>query len=216
MPTIDYRNSKGERVSGVTTIISSNLGWNKQPLMYWAWQQGKDGKAFRETSQAAADAGTIAHYLIECDIRGVPSETATFDKAPLGKAETAYINFLEWKESMQFRVVAVEPHLVSERYQYGLTPDCVAEIKGKLALFDWKSGAGVYEDMLIQLVSYRQGWEENYPDQLLVGGFHLLRIDKETAHFSYFWWDVLPGAWESFLCLLQLHNAHKELKRLSK
>jgi len=34
MGTINYKNAKGERVSGTTTIISQNLGWNKQALMY--------------------------------------------------------------------------------------------------------------------------------------------------------------------------------------
>jgi hypothetical protein len=33
LPLINYTNAKGERLSGVTTIISANLGWNKQQLM---------------------------------------------------------------------------------------------------------------------------------------------------------------------------------------
>ncbi len=216
MPTIDYRNAEGQRVSGVTTIISTNLGWNKQALMYWANQVGQQGKNHRDVSGAAADAGTIAHFMIECDIKGNKPDTSKYPPELVSKAETAYLNFLEWKDIVNFKVVHTEIHLISERYQYGLTPDCIALIKGKLALFDWKTSNGVYEDMLIQLAAYRVGWEENHPDKPLEGGFHLLKISKETASFSYHYWQDLSEAWEVFKNLLDIHKLHKGLKALSK
>jgi len=70
MPAHIYINAKGERVPGVTTIISGNLGWNKQALMYWAWNEGVNGRHYRETSQTAADIGTIAHAMVEADLKG--------------------------------------------------------------------------------------------------------------------------------------------------
>lgn len=217
MPTADYRNSKGEKLSGTTTIIGSNLGWSKQQLMYWAWNQGKLGKDFRETKERAGDVGTLAHYLIECDIKGIPPDiSAIADKEILGLAEIAYLNFLEWKGMANFKVHTTEPHLVSEVYQFGGTPDCIAEIKGKLALFDWKSG-GIYEDVLLQLVAYKALWEENHPNEPLNGGFHLLQINKENASFTHRFWHALPDSiWQAFLSLLQLHNIHKQFKGLIK
>ena len=76
MPTIDYRLKDGSRISGTTTIISQNLGWNKQALMYWANQEGLSGRNHRDTAQRAADAGTIGHYLIDCDIKGIQPDTS--------------------------------------------------------------------------------------------------------------------------------------------
>jgi len=216
MPTMKYQNSKGERLSGVTTIINSNLGWSKQQLMWWSWQQGKAGKDYKETVKIDAAAGTLTHALIEADIKGLPSiDTKEMDKECVAKAETAYLNFLEWKAMVKFEVVATEPHLVSEVHQFGGTPDCLAKVNGKLVLFDWKSGGGVYEDMLIQLSAYKVLWEENYPSQPLTG-FHLLRIDKETANFVHHYWGDLSRAWDVFLNLLAIHTAHKILKKLAK
>ena len=233
MPTIQYKNSKDERIPGVTTIIGQNLGWNKQQLMWWANQMGLDGKNHREVAQEAADAGTIAHEMIEYDIKGKDwfvDQTSDFlkkYKEIIDKAETCYINFLDWKKQVKFEVIHSEIHLVSEIYQYGATPDCIAEINGKLSLFDWKTGSGVYPDMLIQLAAYKQVWEENcstiadvgaeelktYCGDPLLGGFYLLRIGKEDASWHWHHWDTLPEAWECFKHLRKLHDFQKVLKK---
>lgn len=212
MPTIKYVNAGGVVVPGTTTVIGQNLGWNKGALMGWAYNQGKVGVPMRETAQKAADAGTIGHYLIDCEIRGIKPEISQFQKELLDKAETAYLNFLEWQKVVSFKSIITEIHLVSEKYQYGATPDCIAEISGKLCLLDWKTGNGVYEDHIIQLAAYRQAWEENKPELPLEGGFHLLRIDKETAAFDHHYRHALPEAFEAFLCLLKLHNLKKKIK----
>ena len=94
MPTIPYKLKDGTKVSGVTTIISQNLGWNKQQLMYWANQMGLEGKNHREVSQKAADAGTLAHALIEADIKEVEYIVPPqYPPAVISKAETCLLNF---------------------------------------------------------------------------------------------------------------------------
>ena len=71
MPTIPYKNAAGQRISGVTTIIGTNLGWNKEPLMYWANRIGREtGLGHREVSKLAADSGTVCHEMIDCEIKG--------------------------------------------------------------------------------------------------------------------------------------------------
>jgi len=207
-----YKNSKGERLSGVTTIISGNLGWNKQQLMYWAWSEGIEGRNYRETSEKAADAGTIAHYLIECDIKGKAPDTSQYPQDLIDKAETCYINYLQWKKTVDFSLHKSEVSLVSEQYQYGATLDCLAKVKGKLCLFDWKSSNGVYADYLIQIAAYKEVWEENNPPDPLDGGIYLLRIDKENAAWTFHYWQSLPKAFEAFKHLLALHEIKKELK----
>jgi len=211
MPTIPYKNEKGERLSGVTTIIGSNLGWSKTPLMYWAWNEGKEGRDFRETRDKAADAGTIAHALIESDLKQRPIDTSKYPKEFLDKAETCFLNFLEWKERNHVKPIAIEPNLISEKYQFGATPDYIGLINDKPSLLDWKSG-GVYEDHLIQVAAYRVAWEENHGDILLDGGFNLIRFSKEEAAFDHRFRQSLPEAWETFLHLLEIHNLHKKIK----
>jgi hypothetical protein len=95
MPTQIYKNAKGEIIPGNTTVISQNLGWSKGGLMYWAWQQGRDGKDFRQARDEAADAGTLAHEMIERDIKDLaPPDTSKYLPEIVGKAESAFLNYL--------------------------------------------------------------------------------------------------------------------------
>jgi len=57
--------------------------------MYWANQEGLAGRNHRDTSQKAADAGTIGHYLIECDIKGILADTSQYPADLVDLAEMA-------------------------------------------------------------------------------------------------------------------------------
>lgn len=209
MPAIDYRNAKGERLSGVTTIISANLGWNKQQLMYWANQQGLSGKNHRDTAQAAADAGTLAHAMIEQEITGKP-HGITADEETVSLAETAYLAWLEWCQANRFEVIASEKSLVSEKYQFGGTID-IARVRDKRVILDLKTSNGIYPDHRIQVAAYGLLWNENYPDEL-IEGYEILQIGKERGNFAHYFWPELNNELEAFLCLLKLHQLKKLIK----
>ena len=213
MPTSDYRLKDGSKVPGVTTVCGQ-LGWSKGALMYWAWDQGRNGKDFRDTRDAAANSGTVAHAMIDAEIRGRKFNPDGISKDLLNKAETAYLNFLEWSKRNELKVSATEIPMISEKWRFGGTPDCIAYIGGKLSLLDWKTGSGLYEDHLIQLAAYKELWEENYPDALIQGGFDLLRISKEEAGFTHYHRDALPGCFDAFLHLRELYDIKGRLKGL--
>ena len=146
MPSISYTNSKGEKLSGVTTIISGNCGWSRRALMYWAWDKGMHGIDYRKTSTEAADSGTLAHAMIEAELKKKDWKECVLPlrdqatKEIIDKAETSYLNFIEWEERNQIKPIAIEPHLISEEYQFGATPDYIGFINGKVSLLDWKTG----------------------------------------------------------------------------
>lgn len=215
MPTINYVNKQKKRLSGTTTIISQNLGWNKGALMYWSWREGCEGRDYKKTRDSAADAGTVCHAMIDAHIKGSNLDISDYSSDIRSKAETGFLNFLEWKKMVRLVPLATEVHLVSEVYQYGATPDLIGTVGDKLALIDWKTSNGVYEDHLLQLAAYKIAWEENNPDQPLLGGYHLLRVAKESGSFHHHHWDALPEAWEVFTHLLALHKAKKSLKSLT-
>ena len=54
MATRVYKTQDGVRVPSVTTVISRFK--EAGALMYWAWNEGKEGRDYRETRDAAADA----------------------------------------------------------------------------------------------------------------------------------------------------------------
>ena len=208
MPLIIYKNSENKRISGVTTIISS-LGWNKQALMYWAWNEGIEGRNFRDTSQKAANIGTIAHAMIEADLKGKEFDSSKFDKDMIDKAETAYLAWLEWKELVSFNLLESEKSLISEEHQFGGTID-IAVIKNVTAILDLKTSKDIYSDHKIQIAAYGKLWDENYPNNP-IQAYYILQLGKEDGSFHYHYWPSLEEAWEAFLALLKLHQLKKKI-----
>lgn len=68
-------------------------------------------------------------------------------------------------------------------------------------------------DYLLQLAAYRQLWEENHPDQPLIGGFHLCRFSKDHGDFSHHYYPELGTAWEMFKRLREAYEFDKELRK---
>lgn len=217
MPTQDYRLADGTKVPGTTTVINSNCGWKTGGLVFWAWQQGKDGKDFRETRDAAANAGTIAHYLVECDLRKIQPDTSQMHPDLVAKAMQAFENYREWREVYNLQVIASELPLVSERYGYGGTLDCVSYITGRLSMTDWKTGDGVYPDFLLQMAAYVNLWEEHHPEEP-IERIDLIRFAKETASFSHHKWareTIMGEPWQAFHALLEVERVRKAVKKLA-
>jgi hypothetical protein len=212
MPKIDYHLKDGTKISGVTTIIGSNVGWAKNQLMYWAWKQGIEGKDYKEISDKEMSAGTIAHDMIDSELKEKEFKMPEVEKEVIEKAEAAYLNWLEWKDRMKFEIEYSELSLVSEEYRYGGTIDFIPKINNKLSIFDFKTGSGIYEDHLLQVAAYQKLAQENGIET--TGGIHILNLGKEDASFKHFYWQALPEAWEAFLCALKLHQIHKNLKRI--
>lgn len=211
-----YRLKDGQEVPGTTSIISNNLGWSKHGLQYYYWEKGKAGKGFKDKPEA--EAGTIAHYLIEKHIKGHPAEVKKeFPEAGdevVKMAEIGYLNFREWVSLFDFKPFLTEHPLVSEKFFFGGRLDCLGFIRKRLALVDWKVAKAIYEENIIQGTAYEQLWLENNPDKPLDGGVHILLFHKESAHFSHHFWDSLADAFPAFLRLLELETLHKKIKKL--
>lgn len=213
-----YLLKDGTQVPGITTVLAS-LGWKTDGIKWWAWKLGKKGINLMDASKEATDAGTIAHYLIECDIKrmkpDIDKEFAVIEsrEETLKKADMAYFNFREWKKMVNFRGYLTEQVCISEKYKFGTRIDCLGFIRDKLSVLDWKAASGIYEDHLIQLAASKHIWEENNPKKLLDGGCHLLKIDKEEASFSYKFWADLPIEWDTFIHLLAIHYNRAAIKR---
>jgi hypothetical protein len=174
-----YKTKDGVKVPGVTTVLGII---NKPALLAWAWQCGVDGIDFRKSKDKAADIGTIAHFLIECHLKGQEADTSDFSPADVSKAENAVIKFMSWWDAGKFKVVASEAQLVSENYRYGGTLDIVAkDSQGITSLIDLKTGKGIYNEMWHQVNgAYRQLWDELHPDDE-VERVIICRIGKEEV-----------------------------------
>jgi hypothetical protein len=222
-PTQGYYNAKGDKVPGTTTII----GRFKESggLIQWAYKsgreherlvaQGKDApRHLYDVVQAAADAGTIAHDMIEAHILGTayapPANTPT---DVLGRAGNAPAQFLEWYEQTGLTITATERAYVSEALQFGGTVDAIGrDGKGRIVLVDWKTSNAVYSDMLIQLAAYALLLEECDPEAT-PQGFHLLRVSKDSADFAHHYYGELEDAKEQFKLLRRAYDIDKRLAK---
>lgn len=133
------------------------------------------------------------------------------------KARQALQSFTKWADNQRFEAYDTEMNMVSENFQYGLTPDIIGMFrKEALGLCDLKTGA-LYDSHILQMAAYFQGWHELHPNEPLTEGVHILRINKDTAAFSHHWWQDLPlEAWEAFRLLRRLDEIHPTIEAMTK
>lgn len=209
-PAGGYRNKAGIRVCGTTTVIGRFK--DSGGLLYWAFEQGKAAERgeierLYDKRDEAAESGTLAHAMVEAHIKGEDLPDGPQD------AKNAFQAYLSWESMTKLKIVEQEMPMVSEEYQFGGCPDAIGEINDELCLVDWKTSNGVYPDYLIQLAAYKQLWEENHPDRLLTGGFHLCRFAKSHGDFAHHYYPNLDEAWEQFKLFRQAYDIDKELKK---
>lgn len=210
MPTHNYKLADGTRVPGVTTVI----GRFKEagPLMDWAWNEGREGRDYRETRQGAADIGTCAHAMVEADIHGIQFDPSPFPPEIAKAAQQPFEAYCKWRDQSRMMPVATEVYLVSETLRVGGCMDAIM-VDDQLCVGDWKSSNAIYGDMLIQLAAYRGLWEEAFPDRPLTGGFHLVRFAKDHPDFEHRYFGELEEAWRAFKMMRDLYEIDKGLKK---
>lgn len=211
-PVQGYFNAAGDRIPGVTTIIGRFK--DSGGLLQWAFKTGQSGAAsLYEKRDQAAEAGTIAHDMIEAFILGKPQPVVTADAEILARASNAFAQFCTWHEQSRIEIIATERAYVSERYQFGGTIDAIGrDTHGRIVLTDWKSSNAIYRDMLIQLAAYALLLEECAPEWT-PQGFHVVRVAKESADFEHRYFGELDAARESFLLMRQLYELDAQLKK---
>lgn len=184
-------------------------------MIWWAWNEGKEGRDFRDTKQAAAEAGTIAHELVEAHLRGrEPEIPLNVPDGVLLKARGAFESYIAWEKQTGIRPVPCEEPMVSEVYRFGGTPDALFQMPdGTLAMGDWKSSNAIYADYLIQLAAYKYLWDENHPENPITGGFHICRFAKEHGDFAHHYFPNLDEAWEQFVLFLRAYEIDKQLRK---
>lgn len=218
MPTQPYLLASGERVPGTTTVIGACHLGSIDGLLGWANNLGKQGKNHREERDKAADAGTACHEMAECYAKNLPFERTKYVPEALAKADQAFEAFKEWADQTNLRIAHSELPLVSERYRYGGTLDAMF-VNGKLSLGDYKTSNSLQPGMLCQLAAYKNLWTENRPDELINGGFHLLRFSRpdhadDPVRFAHYFWSDLDLAWEAFKHMRELYTIHARLRKL--
>jgi len=152
-PHITYKNSKGEKIPGVTTAIGLLA---KPALIPWAYKRGRDGLDLYGSRDRAANIGTIVHERIMAYFRGYGIDNSNIAPDVWKMAENSMTSFMEWAKPRDVKPILVEEPLTSEKWQYGGTPDVYGKMDDQLTLLDFKTGSGLYEEHFVQLAAYLQ------------------------------------------------------------
>lgn len=219
MPTTDYFAEDGTKLPGTTTILGRML--HKPALVPWAYKRGKDGLSLYRSRDEAAEAGTLAHDLIEQKIQGAePSLPEDTDEAVANAAWRGYEGYARWADVCGVEYVATEVSLVSEKFRFGGTLDAVARgyDDRRLMLLDWKTSNALYADNVFQLAAYWILVEENYPEWGPIAEFWILRFDKRDASFHHHSWGrgngTVEKAREAFVYMRRAYDFVKAVEKV--
>ena len=188
-----YTTKDGAIVPGVTTILGI---LNKPALVPWANNMGLKGIDVSKYVDSKATVGTIAHYLVECDLTEKAADLEEYSPVEVAEAMNSFRKWQTWKSTRDVKLILSEGKLVSEAYRYGGTVDIYADIDGVATLLDIKTSKAIYGEMMHQVAAYRQLLVENeYPvDQVMIirigreddEGFETRVVGNLEKHFSVF------------------------------
>jgi len=202
-----YKLQDGTIIPGVTTILGI---LNKPALVKWANNLGLQGIDSSKYVDEKAKIGTLAHQMIADYLKGVTTDTSEYSKVQIDQAENATLSFFEWEKTHPIEPILIEERMVSELHKFGGTIDCLGRINGSLCLLDFKTSRGIFPEMLIQVVAYRQ---------LLVEYGHkidqatILRIGRtEDEGFEERLVNHLDKRWQIFQHCLEIYRLQKEVK----
>jgi len=206
-----YKLADGTVVPGVTTVINSQLGWNKNALIAWARREALAGIDPTKVRDEAADVGTITHHLIECHIRNVPPHLEEYSRKNIDLAENGFIAFLDWEKANYLEYYIVEYPVVSEKHRFGGTIDVIGSKDGKLWLIDLKTGKGVYPDHIIQVAAYKYAFQEYTGKK--IHKCNILHLGRDDGSFQYHSLSnkKIRDGWRVFLHCKALYDLEKRL-----
>ena len=204
-----YKDADDKRVPSVTTILGI---LNKPALLTWAWQCGIDGLDYRAVRDDAAGVGTLAHYLILCDIKGETPDMSEYSQQNIDKAETCLIKYWDWKKAHTVETILAEASLVSELYKFGGTIDFYGIVDDVPSLVDFKTGKAVYDEAFYQVAAYTMLLDEAGK---IVNSIRILRIGRdETEGFEERNIKSLELHKSVFLNCLNIYRLQGEIRRL--
>lgn len=212
-PSTGYRNAAGVVIPGTHDPIKRYM--NSNGLIQWAYKRGKEGVALYDGQ--AVNIGSCVHMMAELDLKNRPMDEIDYyveqtlpHYADRTAAVKAFAQFRSWREQFHVAPVAQETPMVSERHQFGGTPDTIARVNG-LGLLDFKTSKDgkVYPDMLLAMAAHGKLWTENNPDHPLTGGYHLIVLPKDGSAFKHFHYAGLDAYWQLFLMYLAAYRLDK-------
>lgn len=206
---VRYKTSAGVQVPGVTTVLGELA---KPALTGWANRLGLQGIDVNKYRDETASIGTLAHYLIVCELADDEPELDNFTPDQIRRAQWSLNSFHNWKSRHTLEPVLVEAALVSDEWLYGGKIDFFGIVDGKPTLLDFKTSKAIYGEHKIQVSAYTKLLIEKGHRPHEVRVLQIGRTEDEG-----FGEHVLPRAqiktgWEIFQACLTVHRLMPKMK----
>jgi hypothetical protein len=206
-----YRKKDKSIVPGGSTV--SKVGEDQSFLIGWAWKLGIQGEDYKKVVDLAANAGAVAHFLIECWLKGDTPDLSDYSKTAIDIGTKIFEKFkLTWNRE-GLSLVASELSLVSEELSYGGTLDIVARDRSSdLVLVDEKSSPNIYGSFYRQVAGYENLWNENNAEK--ISRRVIFRHGKDDPNDTEIrWLDNLDKHLEVFKKQLALYYAFRSINK---
>ncbi len=204
-----YLTAAGVKVPSVTTIIGSNLGWNKNILLGWTRKKMNEGIDPLRIRDFAGEVGTVAHGFVEQHFTGKIFNIDEYPAEAVEVAHIAYRAFHTFNDTNDLVMEESEVPVVHEVLNYGGTIDWVGQLNGVRCMVDFKTSSGVHVDHYIQLCAYRELYAHKYGEYL--SEVHLLHMDKLTGNHQLHTMTNFAPYWRTFEILLELNQLQREI-----
>ena len=208
-PHITYKNSKEQKIVGVTTILNI---LNKPALIGWAYNKGKDGENLYEKDESS-NIGTIIHARILGHFLGYEIDSYNISKEAWEKSQNALDSYFEWEKGHEIEPIIIETPLINEEENYGGTPDFYGNVDKILTLMDWKSGSGIYDEHIYQIISYAKLLESNgyeLPERCIA--LNIPKSGDDSFAVQIFSTATLIEEWKIFKSCKNIYYLKKQIK----
>lgn len=175
----------------------------------------KAKSAWRVKRDTSAEKGTSAHEIISEYIKVKIGESKKMPAMPKDEEiKNAYLAFRDWEAEHKVKFIATEVLVYSKKYNFVGTLDCIAEVDGEYCLIDFKSGNGIYWDMILQVSGYGIAHEEETKKKF--DRCWIARFSKTTAEFQTKEFKTSPKLNKAFLSCHYLASIQKEVEDIVK
>lgn len=174
-----YRDSKGDRVPGVSTVCG--MIDKSGPLMYWAWDLGRKGINYRQYRDDLANVGKLLHEMILAYFLGMEADTYVYSQWEIDKANNSFQSFLNFISKYKVKPIHIEHEIISDLLRYGGRLDYYGGVDDVLTVMDFKTGKRMYDEQMFQC-----------------GGYHLLLKEKKLKVDQYIIVNIPRSKGEAF------------------
>lgn len=173
-------------------------GYYPKGVAFYKWLAEKGWDESQSLKQAAGGKGSKVHKAIEMIIDGeeirmdmkLPNKDTGIEEELTVEEYDAVVSFVEWANKMKPKFLNKEITVISKKYGYAGTVDCIAEIDGEVYVIDWKTSQYIWPEYELQLSAYLEALKE--VDVIKDAKLAILQVGYRRNKNAWKWNELTP------------------------